>query len=126
MRAVKASLAPPLPALLILVILAAPVSAQTGLPSEPPSRPFGSKFGAGAFLLDGPVNIDADTLSYDEENGIALAEGNVEIRLGPRTMRADRILYSFRTGEAELTGKVRYKDADEQFAFDRITINLGT
>lgn len=126
MRAVKASLAPLLPALLILVILAAPVSAQTGLPSEPPSGLFGSKFDAGAFLLDGPVNIDADTLSYDEENGIALAEGNVEIRLGPRTMRADRILYSFRTGEAELTGKVRYKDADEQFSFDRITINLAS
>jgi len=95
---------------------------QTTLP-----KGLGSKSGeASAFMLNAPVNIDADNLSYDEEKGIALAEGNVEITLGPRKMRADRISYNFQTGEADLTGKVRYKDADEQFSFDRITLDLNT
>ena len=76
--------------------------------------------------LDAPVHMTADTLSYDEETGIALAEGNVEMTLGARTMRADRIRYDSTTGEADLTGKVRYKDAEEEFAFDRITINLDS
>lgn len=122
----KGCLAPTLCAILAMVMLSAPVFAQSGLPSDLPSKLFGSKSGAGAFLLDGPVNIDADTLTYDEEDGNFLAEGNVEIRLGPRTMRADRVLYNYRSGDAELSGNVRYKDADEQFAFDRITINFGT
>ena len=76
--------------------------------------------------LDAPVHLTADTLSYDEETGVAVAEGNVELVFGTRTMRADRIRYDSTTGEADLTGKVRYKDADEEFAFDRITINLDS
>ena len=76
--------------------------------------------------LNGPVHMTADTLSYDEETGVALAEGNVEMAFGTRTMRAERIRYDSATGEADLTGKVRYKDASEEFAFDRITINLDS
>src|SRR5512143_3553659 len=76
--------------------------------------------------LDAPVHMTADTLSYDEDTGIAVAEGNVELVLGTRTMRAERIRYDSTTGEADLSGKVRYKDADEEFSFDRITINLDT
>jgi LPS-assembly protein len=84
------------------------------------------KLGTQGLLLNGPVHLTADTLSYDEDDGVAVAEGNVELSLGNRTMRADRIRYDSRTGEADLTGKVRYKDADEEFAFDRITINLDS
>lgn len=76
--------------------------------------------------LDAPVHMTADTLSYDDDTGVAVAEGNVELVLGTRTMRADRIRYDSTTGEADLSGKVRYKDADEEFSFDRITINLDT
>jgi LPS-assembly protein len=70
--------------------------------------------------------MTADTLSYDEETGVAVAEGNVELAFGTRSMRADRIQYDSATGEADLSGKVRYKDAGEEFAFDRITINLDS
>ena len=77
-------------------------------------------------LLNGPVHLTADTLSFNDNTGVAVAEGNVELSMGNRTMRADRILYDSRTGEADLTGKVRYKDADEEFAFERITINLNS
>ncbi len=76
--------------------------------------------------LDSPVRMNADTLSYDEDSGVALAEGNVEMAFGSRTMRADRVRYDSTTGEADLSGKVRYKDADEEFAFDRITIDLDS
>jgi len=69
--------------------------------------------------------MTADTLSYEEETGVVLAEGNVEMGFGTRMMRADRVRYDSTTGEADLSGKVRYKDADEEFAFDRITINLN-
>lgn len=108
--------------LLLVVAGVAGVSAEVRLPL--PSALKGlSKSG---IRLDAPVNLTADTLSYDEETGIAVAEGNVELAFGTRTMRADRIRYDSTTGEADLYGKVRYKDADEEFAFDRITINLDS
>ena len=101
---------------------AADVSAEVGFPLPPALKEL-SKSG---IRLDAPVHMNADTLSYDEDTGVAMAEGNVEMVFGGRTMRADRVRYDSTTGEADLAGKVRYKDADEEFAFDRITINLDS
>jgi LPS-assembly protein len=78
----------------------------------------------GGIHLEGPVRITADSLTYDEDAGVAQAEGNVEIGFGERSMRADRIRYDSRSGEAELAGQVRYEDGEEEFSFDRITLNL--
>lgn len=107
-------------ALLLIVAGAAGVSAEVRLPLPSVAK----EFPTAGMRLDSPVHITADTLSYDEETGVAVADGNVELVLGNRMMRADRIRYDSGTGEADLSGKVRYKDAEEEFAFDRITINL--
>ena len=108
--------------LLLIVAGVADVSAEIRLPLPSALKDL-SKSG---IRRDAPVQMTADTLSYDEETGVAVAEGNVELAFGTRSMRADRIRYDSTTGEADLSGKVRYKDADEEFAFDRITINLDS
>jgi len=108
--------------ILLIVAGAADVAAEIRLPLPPALKDLSK----GGIRLDAPVHLTADTLSYDEDTGVAVAEGNVELELGARTMRADRIRYDSATGEADLSGKVRYKDADEEFAFDRITINLDS
>jgi LPS-assembly protein len=108
--------------LLLIVAGVANVSAEVRLPLPSALKDL-SKPG---IRLDAPVHMTADTLSYDEETGVAVAEGNVELAFGTRSMRADRIQYDSATGEADLSGKVRYKDGDEEFAFDRITINLDS
>jgi len=108
--------------LLLIAAGAADVSAEVRLPLPSALKDL-SKPG---IRLDAPVHMTADTLSYEEETGVAVAEGNVELAFGTRSMRADRIRYDSATGEADLSGKVRYKDADEEFAFDRITINLDS
>ncbi len=108
--------------LLLIVAGVADVSAEVRLPLPSALKDL-SKPG---IRLDAPVHMTADTLSYDEETGVAVAEGNVELAFGTRSMRADRIQYDSATGEADLSGKVRYKDGDEEFAFDRITINLDS
>ncbi len=76
--------------------------------------------------LGGPVTLDADVLDYNEETGVAVAEGNVEVGLGNRVMRADRIRYDSHTGDAELSGHVHYKQEGDEFSFDRITLNIQT
>ena len=109
-------------ALLLIAAGVADVSAEVRFPLPSAMKNF-PKPGT---RLDAPVHMTADTLSYDEETGVAVAEGNVELAFGTRTMRADRIRYDSTTGEADLSGKVRYKDTGEEFAFDRITINLDS
>ncbi len=78
------------------------------------------------FALGGPVTLSAETLTFDDNTGIALAEGNVEIGFGNRTVRADRIRYDSSTGEAEFMGHVHYKETGDEFAFDRMVINIRT
>ena len=109
-------------ALLLIAGGLAEVAAEVRFPIPPALKEL-TKPGA---RLDAPVHMTADTISYNEETGVALAEGNVEMTFGTRTMRADRLRYDSTTGEADLAGKVRYKDADEEFAFDRITINIDS
>jgi LPS-assembly protein len=109
-------------ALLLLVAVAVEVSAEVRFPMPSVLKDMTKQ----GIRLDAPVNLTADTLTYNDETGVALADGNVELLLGTRTMRADRIRYDSTTGEADLSGKVRYKDSGEEFAFDRITINLDS
>ncbi len=73
-----------------------------------------------------PVLLDADTLTFDEDTGVVMAEGHVVVSLGTRTIHADKIRYDSRTQEAELAGSVRFKSEGDDFAFDRIVINLDT
>jgi len=114
-----------------ILSLAATLLLLATFPVPAPAEPLDLKglkdfkdFGKGGVRLDAPVHLTADTLSYDDDKGIATAEGNVELALGNRTMRADRIVYDSRTGDVELVGDVRYKDGDEEFSFERITLNL--
>ena len=87
-------------ALLLIVGGVADLSAEVRFPVPSFLKEL-SKPGA---RLDSPVQMTADTLAYDEETGIALAEGNVEVGCGNRTMRADRVRYDSTTGEADLSG----------------------
>jgi LPS-assembly protein len=73
-----------------------------------------------------PVLLDADTLTFDEDTGVAQAEGKVTVNMGGRTVKADRIRYDSRTQEAELSGNVRFKSEGDEFSFDRIVLNIDT
>ncbi len=78
-------------------------------------------------LLPGvPVVLDADQISYDEETGVALAAGNVEVGFGDQKIRADRIRYDTRSGEAEFVGHVHYEQNGDEFSFERVVLNVRT
>ena len=76
--------------------------------------------------LGGPVTLEADRISYDEDTGVAFAEGNVEVGFGDRTIRADRIQFNTESGEAEFVGNVHYEQEGDEFSFDRIVLNMRT
>ncbi len=117
-RAAAAGLA----GVVVALLVALPVRAEIALPPGV----VGHKTVLPGFALGGPVTLSADTLSYDEDAGIVLAEGNVEVGFGTRTVSADRIRYVASTGEAEFAGHVHYKESGDEFSFDRMVINIRT
>ncbi|MBI5343337.1 MAG: LPS-assembly protein LptD [Deltaproteobacteria bacterium] len=109
-------------AMVLLAAWAVSARAANLLPGSLQSK---ARSGPG-IVLGGPVVLNADSLAFEETTGVAVAEGNVEIGFGNRSIRADRIRYDSKTGEAELTGRVHYKDMGDEFSFDRIVLNIET
>ena len=56
------------------------------------------------------ISFAADILSYDSEAEITTAEGNVVMQSGDRSLRADSVSWSQRTGVIVASGNVRFVD----------------
>ena len=56
------------------------------------------------------IAFASDILSYDSDADIVTAEGNVVLRSGERSVRADSVSWSRRTGVILATGNVRFVD----------------
>lgn len=85
--------------LLLLLIALIPYQARA---EEPPSGEIFSK--------DAPVEITADTISYDRDADTYHASGNVEITQTGTVLRSDTAVLDMRSGVATATGSVRFSD----------------
>ena len=56
------------------------------------------------------VAFEADQLSYDESGETLTATGNVVLRSGDRSVRADRVTYNRTSGQILASGRVRFVD----------------
>ncbi|WP_247710088.1 LPS-assembly protein LptD [Qipengyuania xiapuensis] len=56
------------------------------------------------------IAFEADILSYDSDADITTAEGDVLLRSGDRSLRADSVSWSQRTGVIVASGNVRFVD----------------
>ncbi|HOY77102.1 MAG TPA: LPS assembly protein LptD [Hyphomonadaceae bacterium] len=63
------------------------------------------------------VVLQADTIEEDQETLVITASGNVEIRVGQRTMLADRVIYDRRTETMRAQGNVQLSDGSGQVQF---------
>lgn len=73
-----------------------------------------------------PINVSADMLTYDRENGIYTAEGNVEITRGSLLLKADKVTLWGETKVAEAEGNVYFYDGEDKVEGDRVKINMDT
>lgn len=55
---------------------------------------------------DEPVLLNADTMLYEQDQGLVTAEGNVQISQGQRILQADRVIYYQRDGRIIASGNV--------------------
>jgi LPS-assembly protein len=76
--------------------------------------------------LEGPVHIRSDTLSYDREKGVFVAEGHVEITRGTVTLQADRVELNEGTNDVVAMGQVILKEGGDHLQCDHLELNLRT
>ncbi len=86
-------------ALLLLGLAGAPARAQTL------ARP------------EGPVDLKADSITYDQELGLVVASGNVEIVQAGRTLLADSVTYNERTDTVTAAGNVNLIEPTGEIMF---------
>ncbi|MFC0588138.1 LPS-assembly protein LptD [Novosphingobium aquiterrae] len=61
---------------------------------------------------DGPIGFEADGVSYDSNGDTVTAFGNVILRRGDQSMRADQVVWNRSTGKILATGNIRFVDPD--------------
>jgi len=66
---------------------------------------------------DQPVSFTADTVEYDRENALVIAQGHVEAWQGDHVLRADKITFDRNTGVAAAQGNVVLLEPDGQVLF---------
>ncbi|HET7883387.1 MAG TPA: LptA/OstA family protein, partial [Acetobacteraceae bacterium] len=66
---------------------------------------------------DQPVTFTADSVEYDRDNALVIAQGHVEAWQNDHVLRADRITFDRNTGIAAAKGNVALLEPDGQVLF---------
>ncbi|MGD0230469.1 MAG: putative LPS assembly protein LptD, partial [Syntrophorhabdales bacterium] len=74
----------------------------------------------------GPVNITAQNLSYNKQQTIYTAEGDVDLRQGAMRLNADFVLYNETTQDTFAEGHVIFEDLGDVVHAERMSLNLVT
>ncbi len=87
---------------------------------DTPAPPAAPEFNAAG---DRQIAFEADSLSYDDQSDTVSASGNVILRSGDQSVRADEVSWDRGTGQILATGDVRLVDEDgNQLFTDRIEL----
>lgn len=90
------------------IAVGAPAFAQPPAPTPAPAAPRAE---------DEDVVMRADTIEEERDTGIVTASGNVEIRVGERTLKADRVVYDRNNQTVRAQGNVQIMDGSGQVQF---------
>ncbi|HSV06506.1 MAG TPA: LPS assembly protein LptD [Candidatus Binatus sp.] len=73
---------------------------------------------------EGEIAVDAESLSYDQENNVLTARGGVTLKRGDTTLTADEVVYDRTTSIAEARGHVVLTDPQTTTAGDFAHLNM--
>ncbi len=90
--------------------------AQQSQTSSPAPSPAPTAPGAPAANTD-EVILKADTFEENRDTSVITASGNVQIRVGPRTLMADKVIYDRATETMRAQGHVQIMDDSGQVQF---------
>ncbi|MFU8780567.1 MAG: LPS-assembly protein LptD [Kiritimatiellia bacterium] len=73
-----------------------------------------------------PIEVDAESMHYDRENGQIKADGNVVIVSGNDRLRADHVVVNVRTGDVDARGNVELERNGEIIRAEKLDYNTNT
>ncbi|MCW9049468.1 MAG: LPS assembly protein LptD [Deltaproteobacteria bacterium] len=71
-----------------------------------------------------PVQLEADQLSYDRENGVYRASGDVRLQQGDLEVRSQSLQWNQISGEIDAEGNVKFISPNEELSGSKATYNL--
>ena len=75
---------------------------------------------------EGPVDIEADDLTYDRETQTYEAHGQVEVSRGDLSLKADHARLNMATKEMMAWGNVMLREGEDVVECQRLEVNLDT
>lgn len=91
--------------------------------------PVHAKVGVGEVSVtkaEGPVDIEADELTYDRETQIYQAHGQVEVYRGDLSLKADHAQLNMETKDLVAWGNVLLREGEDVIECQRLEVNLET
>jgi LPS-assembly protein len=73
---------------------------------------------------DEAVQVKAIRISYDRENSMMIARGNVEMSQGGRTLNTDYLQVNLATNDAYAKGRVKLDQGGDMLSCDELKMNL--
>lgn len=104
---------------LALTLLASPATGWAQIAETPPESPPATPGESAATQ----IAFEADGVSYDSDTDLVTAFGNVVMKRGEESVKADKISWNRKTGTIEASGDIRFVDRDgNQLFSDRIEL----
>ena len=75
---------------------------------------------------EGPMEIEADQLTYDRDQQLYDAQGGVEITRGTLSLKADHAQLNMATREMTAWGNVVLREGEDVIECERLEVNLNT
>lgn len=99
-----------------------------GKPAPIEKAPAGDKKGPGFEMMkdEGPIEIEADRLSYDKEEQLYQAHGNVTVTRGDFSLKAEHARLNALTHDMVAWGNVVLTEAEDLLECERLEVNLKT
>ena len=107
----------PLPSLAAALLVACFIFAL------PPRQTFAAEI---SYEAEGPVTMEADTLTYNQQGDAISLEGAVRILYKGMTVQADKVIFYDKTKDVAAEGNVVMTEGEDVLRCDRLELNIET
>jgi LPS-assembly protein len=91
-----------------------------------PQQTFGFEFDTKDYKAEGPITMEADKLTYDQQGGVISLEGAARILYKNTSLQADKVIFYEKTRDVMAEGGVILTEGEDILRCDRLEFNIDT
>ncbi len=77
-------------------------------------------------IAPAPIEVQADSLEFDQQRNLMVGAGRVLVRRGPETLRGDQAVINMRTYDVQAKGRVTFERDNDAWQGDSLQYNFKT